>query len=356
MLKLLLADDSTAIQRLVALTFSQEDIDVTAVSDGEEAIARISADPPDVVLADIAMPKRSGYDVAAFIKEQPRFAKIPVLLLAGAFEPVDEARAAQVHCDGVLVKPFEPQQVIARVRELLGQPSVRPVPAPPPLRAVERPAAPLKAVQPKASPADDSLESYFDRLDAAFATLDAAPSSARDEIDNPIGTEPLISTDFDLQPPDSMNQPLSEPDVSPEVPTVDRLLGLSPPLREPHRPAEDSPFAAPRAAQPESPTERPQSSAPQPSAPQAVPQVHTASIAEAFSALLAVEQGEPGAQPVRLAAAAPTAITDAMVEEIARRVLERLSSEALRPIVAEIVSNVSERLVREEIDRIRKQS
>src|SRR5688572_22680642 len=117
--KLLLADDSATIQRVIELTFSGEDIDVLAVGDGEQAIARIPTEHPDIVLADIGMPKRSGYDVAAFVKSTPELKHIPVLLLAGAFEPVDEARAEQVGCDGVLVKPFEPQQVIARVRELL---------------------------------------------------------------------------------------------------------------------------------------------------------------------------------------------------------------------------------------------
>ena len=90
-----------------------------AVGDGEQAIARIPTERPDIVLADIGMPKRSGYEVAAFVKGHPEFKHIPVLLLAGAFEPVDDAKAEQAGCDGVLVKPFEPQHVIARVRELL---------------------------------------------------------------------------------------------------------------------------------------------------------------------------------------------------------------------------------------------
>jgi len=117
--KLLLADDSVTIQRVIELTFAEEDVQVLTAGDGEQAIARVQADRPDIVLADIGMPKRSGYDVAAFVKGQPELAHIPVLLLTGAFEPVDEGRAQAVGCDGVLVKPFEPQHVIARVRELL---------------------------------------------------------------------------------------------------------------------------------------------------------------------------------------------------------------------------------------------
>src|SRR6185436_20002032 len=117
--KLLLADDSLTIQRVIELTFSGEDIDVVAVNDGEQAIARIPIEHPDIILADIGMPKRTGYDVAAFVKGDPALRHIPVLLMAGAFEPVDDALAAEAGCDGVLVKPFEPQHVIARVKELL---------------------------------------------------------------------------------------------------------------------------------------------------------------------------------------------------------------------------------------------
>ena len=105
MQKLLLADDSVTIQRVIELTFSGEDIQVVAVNDGEQAIARIPAERPDIVLADIGMPKKGGYDVAAFVKGRADLEHIPVLLLAGAFEPVDQARAEQVRCDGVPACP-----------------------------------------------------------------------------------------------------------------------------------------------------------------------------------------------------------------------------------------------------------
>ena len=117
--KLLLADDSVTIQRVIELTFADEDVDVIAVGDGKQAIERLQQDRPDIVLADIGMPERDGYEVASFIKGNPQLAHIPVLLLTGAFEPIDETRARSVGCDGVLVKPFEPQMVINRVRDLL---------------------------------------------------------------------------------------------------------------------------------------------------------------------------------------------------------------------------------------------
>jgi CheY-like chemotaxis protein len=205
--KLLLADDSVTIQRVVELTFSGEDIDVVAVSDGEQAIARMSTDPPDIVLADIAMPKKNGYEVAAFVKEHPTLSHVPVLLLAGAFEPVDEERARRVKCDGVLVKPFETHDVIARVRELIDgarRPSTpspivatpAPLPAPVPGPEVAEPAAsiptpiqappiptptaasiptPIPTTPPIPTRVDESIDDYFDRLDVAFATRAQSP-------------------------------------------------------------------------------------------------------------------------------------------------------------------------------------
>src|SRR5262245_65878607 len=92
-----------------------------AVSDGEQAIAAVDQRTPDIVLADVGMPGRNGYEVAQHIKDTPRLAHIPVVLLTGAFEPIDQAKAAAAGCDAVLAKPFEPQMVIGRVRQLLSK-------------------------------------------------------------------------------------------------------------------------------------------------------------------------------------------------------------------------------------------
>jgi CheY-like chemotaxis protein len=127
------------------------------------------------------MPKKNGYEVAAFVKEHPTLSNVPVLLLAGAFEPVDEERARRVKCDGVLVKPFETHDLIARVRELINgarQPTEQPVPA----VATSVPASPpvsspIREVAEAAQPArvDESIDDYFDRLDVAFSTRAQSP-------------------------------------------------------------------------------------------------------------------------------------------------------------------------------------
>ena len=123
---LLLADDSVTIQRVIELTFTHEDVRVVSVSDGQRAMQWMESEWPDIVLADVDVPEVDGYALAAYVKQSPRLKNVPVLLLAGAFEPVDQRRVEQIGCDGVLIKPFEPQQLVTRVRELLSRPMVGP--------------------------------------------------------------------------------------------------------------------------------------------------------------------------------------------------------------------------------------
>src|SRR5438094_400983 len=186
--KLLLADDSVTIQRVIELTFADEDIRVVAVGDGDQAVERLETAPPDIVLADVGMPGRNGYEVARYIKQSPKLSHIPVVLLTGAFEPVDQAKAAEAGCDGVLAKPFEPQLVIGRVRELLTKrkgPLVADLAAPadaddewalPNLDAATRREATPDGAPTTAPPVD--IGDYFDRLDAAFADLSKGSAPA----------------------------------------------------------------------------------------------------------------------------------------------------------------------------------
>ncbi len=121
--KLLLADDSITVQRVIALTFQGEGIEVIAVGDGDLAVAAIDRERPQIVLADLSMPGRDGYAVAEYVKRSPELVKdIRVVLLTGAAEPVEEARSRDLGIDGVLSKPFEPHVATALVRRLLGDP------------------------------------------------------------------------------------------------------------------------------------------------------------------------------------------------------------------------------------------
>src|SRR5438034_10012461 len=91
--KLLLADDSVTIQKVIDLTFADEGMQVIAFGDGREAIAKIEKIAPDVVLADVFMPFMNGYEVCEYIKQHENLKHIPVMLLVRSFEPFDEAEA-----------------------------------------------------------------------------------------------------------------------------------------------------------------------------------------------------------------------------------------------------------------------
>ena len=375
---LLLADDSVTIQRVIELTFADEDVQVVAVSDGDQAIARLESAPPDIVLADIGMPGKNGYEVAKYVKQSPRLSHIPVVLLTGAFEPVDQARAAEVGCDGVLAKPFEPQLVIGRVKELLA--SEVPV----------APAAPVAPAEAASSHTSTDLDDYFDRLDVAFSKLSGAgrpssedkqgpdgfadthdtaeaPASVADEIDR------YVSQHAVEHPGDLSLAPEPTPHVAAAAEVAPARIDSKPPAPEPVRiPAETPVVPAVAAAPPpasnallspgslESPAARP--AAPSGARPAVA---SFPSVADAFAAILAAEQSDPSSAarsswPVvqappapEPAAPAPLDLSDDQVNRIVGHVLDRMSDRIVRETVTGIATDTAERLVREEIERIK---
>jgi CheY-like chemotaxis protein len=264
---LLLADDSVTIQRVIELTFAHEDIRVIAFSDGRRALQYLDTERPDIVLVDVGVPEVDGYTVAAKIKRSPRLQQVPVVLLSAAGEPVDEVKARNIGCEGVLVKPFEPQQLVSRVKELLAQSS----------------------------------------------TPSGGGRSFQATSGDPFG-------DSNAEP-----QPLEPP----ARPVWEQAAPVGP-LDPPNRPVWEQHGQSPRPADPgQAPAGK-------------------VSLANAFSALLAAEQSK---QPAAGAPASP-AITEAGVEELVRRVLARMSAEDVRKIVIE----TTERLVKEEIEKIKASS
>ncbi len=105
---------------MVVLAFQERGVEVIAVGNGEAAVRRLPEANPDLVLADVFMPVRNGYEVCEFVKKDPRFSHVPVILLVGAFDPLDEKEARRVGADGVLKKPFvPPDPLIAMVMSAL---------------------------------------------------------------------------------------------------------------------------------------------------------------------------------------------------------------------------------------------
>ena len=400
---LLLADDSVTIQRVIELTFADEDVNVIAVSDGDQAIACAEASPPDIVLTDIGMPGKNGYEVAKYIKQSPKLSHIPVLLLTGAFEPVDQARANEAGCDGVLAKPFEPQLVIGRVKDLLAKSASSRTAAPPTAAAPAPPAAPTAPAPPPRpvaawdAPLDQpattttgspALDDYFDRLDAAFQTLPgstpaaAAPEGkAASDIDwfgEPDSSAPA-SEPWDLPAADSvpadvadlslsyespqaagdtLGAPMENAPGAPAAPGMDTTAterGAAAPVSHEARPAAIAaaapPPSIPAAPAPPAPPAAVASTTTAASAPVQLPTIKSLPpLAEAFAAILAAEQHDAG-EPAQWPGSSPS--SDDLVDQVTRRVLDHLSDKVVRDAVSDIVSQIAERLVREEIERIK---
>jgi len=369
---LLLADDSVTIQRVIELTFADEDIAVVAVSDGDQAIARLDAAPPDIVLADVGMPGKNGYEVAQYVKQSPRLAHIPVVLLTGAFEPVDHARANDAGCDGVLAKPFEPQLVISRVKELLAQNHVAAarsasgeldMPLASPSAPVESwPPLAEQPLDPVPAPAPADLSNYFDRLDAAFADLSSHPASAPVSAEVASIAEPpaapivqpaaAVSDEIDwfgTAPADSTSALAVADQIAAHASVATEPEPVAELVTEPQVPDIPVSYASPAPAVTPSASAGQAAVAPLPEKPVALP-----SLADAFAVILAAEQNEPSTAPVVWPVSAPS--TDALVDQIGRRVLDQIApriESSVRAAVADLVSELAERLIREEIERIK---
>ncbi len=118
--KLLLADDSITIQKVVNLTFADEGVEVISVGDGNSAMDKLREDMPDLVMADVNMPGLNGYEICEMIKQSDTNGDIPVILLVGSFEPFDEEEAKRVGADDYLTKPFQSiSQLVDKVSALL---------------------------------------------------------------------------------------------------------------------------------------------------------------------------------------------------------------------------------------------
>jgi CheY-like chemotaxis protein len=413
--KLLLADDSVTIQRVIELTFADEDVEVTTVGDGQLAIERLNSDRFDIVLADIDMPKRDGYEVASYVKSRPMLAHIPVVLLTGAFEPIDQARAQAAGSSDVLAKPFEPQMVINRVKQLLSKKKedgeYEMAESSPALKAVSNsaPSTTQAAAAPKETDAAAgeplSLDDYFDQLDAAFSGLQAPAAekaaTRESEIDWPVlDTADLSKLDA---PAPALKPEMLDAFVAAAPPAPAPVV--APPVVPPPAPVYEvpPPVAHPVAAAPPPPPPAPvvEPPAPAPAAivmpafepePASTPDIDMLTpIQEALEAEVAAASVRPSIPPPpapapnppvappppvaksahtttsnpfatlsaakaeAAAKAATPVITEEVIEEVVSRVLQRMTDRVVRETVAEIVSQTAERLVQEEIERIKSQ-
>ncbi|MFQ5926595.1 MAG: response regulator [Terriglobia bacterium] len=201
--KILLADDSLKIQKDVTQLLKGAGIEVVTVSNGEHAVRKLADVKPDLVLADLFMPVRSGFEVCEYIKNNEEFSHLPVLVLASSMEPYDEKEAQRVGVDAHLTKPFsDPAAALATIKQWLE-----------------------KAAQTKPAEPAPPIEEFAAAVPAAEAEPEPEPEPAYEEF----STHPPPVT-FDQQ-----EAPMGFTDVVEEAPTAP---AEPPPPEAPAAPAE----------------------------------------------------------------------------------------------------------------------
>jgi CheY-like chemotaxis protein len=384
--KILVADDNTNIQKMVSLAFEERGIDVVAVGNGEAAVRRIPDMNPDLVLADIFMPVRNGYEVCEFVKKDERFSHVPVILLVGAFDPLDEKEARRVGADGVLKKPFvPPDPLIAMVisaleknpkiaAEMARAREVAPEPAPEPiLPALEMPArAEIKPLPefPEPSPEEAALVYGFGsgkrgNEDSAEAKGPISPDLEEEEteeeesdetshdwrrsaMDFEIPEETSKTTAFALDDeadtamfPSEMDHPPKHVRTKTHMPLVDTEAAT--------RIAPSPAFVPPPPAASAKPSiSAPQASAPKPIIPDVPPIAHDGSLSDSNDAVTATMSGTAPAvfpaPPITPTAPPPTVPLPPAPLPEAKSVEQRLSAlwSAKPPVVPPVVPLVVE--------------
>jgi len=236
--KVLLADDSLSIQKMFGLYLERCDIDVVTMSNGELAVSRLSTIRPDLILADVFMPGRTGYEVCEYVKQHPDFKHIPVLLLTGKFEPYDEKEAKRVRADGHIVKPIAEQEFVSLIRRTLERFPPKPAVTPPP--TVTQPAGQTQVLGSLPPPATSKEPSGLGTAPPKFH-LSSFDSSA--EVPPTIKVTPSMLASLPSPPKmDDGRLPDLDPLLPLDVPppsatsatdTTDFILDLPPPEQAP---------------------------------------------------------------------------------------------------------------------------
>jgi CheY-like chemotaxis protein len=305
--KILLADDSLTIQKVVELTLSGTDYDLTCVSNGQKALDSLAASRPDLILADVVMPGKNGYEVCEAVKGDPATARIPVVLLSGTFEPFDRERAERIGCNMVISKPFDAKQLLARIETLLER----------------EPGQPPSFLREEEGPFDTAS------FDDTFP-LGSSPSGTQE--DSPFGR-------------------------GGEIPREEGQLTAGE-IGEPHPASpKESPAAAAAssgnaASEPPWPKGHPVEGATAPPPAESFPdEVTTEEISLAEAEVLFDMPYEPVPAPPAAAPVAPE-LTEEQIERIAARVVEKLSDRVVREIAWDVVPDVAEMAVRRRIKEL----
>jgi CheY-like chemotaxis protein len=252
---ILLADDSLTIQKVVELTFADTEYEVVSLSSGDDLLQKLDEVSPDLVICDIIMPGRDGYEVCQEIKSDPATLHIPVILLSGTFEPFDRDRALAAGCSDIITKPFEARKLVETVEKLLaGEAStgaaaveVASITSPetlassdPDMQTLESIPAYVDEAIPAAAETTDAAglpESSLDFTDTGFAEMEEAAVRQREQRETGIPDEGL---DFEFS---DEHEAFGSPDTAtaPELPGEPQFEARE----EVEIPVEPDPFAEP---------------------------------------------------------------------------------------------------------------
>jgi CheY-like chemotaxis protein len=389
--KLLLADDSVTIQKVIDLTFADEGVRVFAFNNGQEAIEHLEEVAPDIVLADVFMPKRTGYEVCEYVKENEKLKHIPVMLLVGSFEPFDETEARRVGADDILTKPFQSiRRLIDRVGALVsGQPAERDV-ATAELETAEQTTpdedqiqedkmktrelekvtadtlemARESASQPTQQIAEIPVEEAEEQMETGAAEptpeLQLEPDGLLDlgeleprSIDD---DDFVLDLDTDLRPRLAPTMPLSETTfVEPQISEFAESVAT----QESYQPQPEPEYLATATAQEFYQSEPAVQSVSHFESREEIAyedQVHEVAIeTEQFSEVLESNEAtvvaeEPVAEPAVPLGATSESLSPEMIDIIARRAVELLSDKVVREIAWEVVPELAELMIRRQLE------
>ena len=181
MSRILLADHSPHAQRMGERILRDEGFEVVTVTDGETALLRLKDLAPDLVLADVSLPSRSGYEICEYVKTSGKYPQTRVVLTAGPVAAFDDTRAHAAGSDGFVRKPFEASVLLAMVQPLMEKPDTNATPA----RATEfKPAGPAPAYTPAPAPPQPAAPRPIDREQVRAAVILALEASLITMIEN----------------------------------------------------------------------------------------------------------------------------------------------------------------------------
>ena len=366
--RILLADDSLTIRKVVELTFSGSEFELKAVGNGDEAVALLADFEPDIVLADAVMPGRTGYEVCEEVKRRPGGRFVPVVLLTGTFEPFDKPRSERVGADSVVTKPFDSQGLAALVRDLVRRAGEARASAPPEPPPAPEPPPPPPADAEGGETTDPTLSGAEPFYTAPLAVQAAPPAPAPMEDIFSTTAIPVFSGIEATPPPPPRAsgefEPPTEP-ISPVPPPPPPLAGERgyemnleglDDTPEPQRRDLDEDIAAFEQSD-RGQTRRPEAwetlAAPAENAPSPETAHSELEALAAEASLTDLKSLIPDSAPVPPPAGSSAGpLSDADIDRIARRVLELGGERVVRRIAWDVVPELAERLVKERLEEL----